>query len=84
MFSPVSQGTFSKKKDNRRQFQWQTMLKKNNLDIQQLTLGPMTNDDSDNSDTVSNFDSIDDEVFPKLPVIINDAIWTAYSEIEKI
>ena len=83
MFSPVSQGTFLKKRDNRRQFQWQTVLKKDNLDIQQLTLGPMTNNDSDNSDTVSNPDSIDDEVFPKFPVIINDAIWVAYSEDER-
>ena len=43
----------------------------------------MTNDDSNDSDTVSNPDSIDDEVFPKLLVIINDAIWVAYSENEK-
>ena len=59
------------------------MLKKNNLDIQQLTLGPITNDDSDNSETVSNPDSIDDEVVSELPVIINDAIWAAYSKNEK-
>ena len=43
----------------------------------------MTNNDSDNLDTVSNLDSIDDEVFPKFLVIINDAIWAAYSENEK-
>ena len=30
------------------------------LNIQQLTLGPITNEDSDNSETVSNPDSIDD------------------------
>ena len=39
-------GNIFKKGDNRCQFQWQTMLKKDNLDIQQLTLGPITNDDS--------------------------------------
>ena len=76
-------GNIPKKRDNRRQFQWQTVLKKDNLDIQQLTLGPMTNDDSDNSDTVSNLDSIDDEAFPEFLVIINDAIWAAYSKKEK-
>ena len=43
----------------------------------------MTNNDSDNSDTVSNPDSIDDETFPKFLVIINDAIWAAYSGNEK-
>ena len=53
------------------------------LDIQQLTLGPIINDDSDNSETISNFDSIDDETFPKFFVIINDAIWVAYSKNEK-
>ena len=73
-------GNIFKKGDNRRQFQWQTVLKKDNLDIQQLTLGPMTNDDSD---TVSNFDSIDDEAVSEFPVTINDAIWAAYSEDEK-
>ena len=57
--------------------------KKNNLDIQQLTLGPISDDDSDNSETVSNPDSIDDETFSKLPAIINDAIWAAYAEDEK-
>ena len=74
-------GTFFKK--NHRQFQWQTVLKKK-LDIQQLTSGPITNDDSDNSKTVSNFDSIDDEVFSEFPVSINDAIWAAYSKNENI
>ena len=59
------------------------MLKKDNLDIQQLTLGPITNDNSDNSETVSNPDSIDDETASELPAIINDAIWAAYSENEK-
>ena len=59
------------------------MLKKDNLDIQQLTLGPITNDDSDNSETVSNLDLIDDEVFSEFFVTINDAIWAAYSENEK-
>ena len=83
MFSPVSQETFFKKKDNRRQFQWQTMLKKDNLDIQQLTLGPITNNDSDNSETVSNPDPIDDEAVSEFPVIINDAFWAAYSKNEK-
>ena len=76
-------GNIPKKGDSRRQFQWQTVLKKNNLDIQQLTLGPITNDDSDNSETVSNPDSIDDEAVSEFPVIINDAIWAAYSENEK-
>ena len=37
VFTRQSKNVF-KKKDNRRQFQWQTVLKKNNLDIQQLTL----------------------------------------------
>ena len=64
-------GNIPKKRDNRRQFQWQTVLKKDNLDIQQLTLGPMTNNDSDNLDTVSNPDSIDDEAFPELLATIN-------------
>ena len=41
-------GRFYIKKDNRHQFQWQTVLRKDNLDIQHLTLGPITNDDSDN------------------------------------
>ena len=77
-------GNILKKGDNRRQFQWQTVLKKDNLDIQQLTLGPITNDDSDNSETVSNPDSIDDETVSELPVIIDDAIWVAYSEDERI
>ena len=54
------------------------MLIKETLDIQQLTLGPISI--SNNSETVSNFDSIDDETFAELPVIINDAIWAAYSE----
>ena len=76
-------GNIFKKGDNRRQFQWQTVLKKDNLDIQQLTLGPITNDDSDNSETVSNPDSIDDETVSEFPAIINDAIWVAYSENEK-
>ena len=73
-------GNIFKEGDNRRQFQWQTVLKKDNLDIQQLTLGPMTNDDSD---TVSNFDSIDDEAVSEFPATINDAIWVAYSEDER-
>ena len=57
--------------------------KKNNLDIQQLTLGPITNDDSNNSETVSNPDSIDDETVSKFFAIINNAIWAAYSKNEK-
>ena len=60
------------------------MLKNNNLDIQQLTLGPIINYDSDNLETFSNPDLIDDEFFSKFFVIINDAIWVAYSENEKI
>ena len=36
-------GDVPKKKDNRRQFQWQTMLKKENFKIQQLILA--INDD---------------------------------------
>ena len=59
------------------------MLKKK-LDIQQLTLVPITNDDSNNSETVSNFDSIDDEIFSKFFITMNDAIRVAYSENEKI
>ena len=76
-------GNIPKKGDSRRQFQWQTVLKKNNLDIQQLTLGPITNNDSDNSETVLNPDPIDDEAVSELPIIINDAIWAAYSENER-
>ena len=57
--------------------------KKNNLDIQQLTLGPITNEDSNNSETISNPDPIDDEAVSEFPVIINDAIWAVYSENEK-
>ena len=73
-------GNIPKKGDNRRQFQWQTMFHFF-LDIQQLTLGPISI--SDNSETVSNPDSIDDETFAKFLAIINDAIWAAYSENEK-
>ena len=80
MLSHGNQGTFLKK---RRQLQWQTMLKKDNLDIQQLTLGPITNKDSDNSKTISNPDPIDDEIVSEFPVIINDAIWAAYSKNKK-
>ena len=58
------------------------MLKKDNLDIQKLTLGPIKNDDSDNSETVSSFDSIEDEVVSEFFVVINDAIWVAYSKNE--
>ena len=76
-------GDIPKKGDNRRQFQWQTVLKKDNLDIQQLTLGPISDDDSDNSETVSNPDSIDDETFSEFPAIIDDAIWAAYAEDER-
>ena len=72
-----------KKRDNRRQFQWQTMLKKDNLNIQQLTLGPITNEDSNNSETTSNPDPIDDEIVSEFLVIINDAIWAAYSKTKK-
>ena len=43
------------------------MLKKDNLDIQQLTLRPI----------------MDDEVFPELLATINDAILAAYSKNEK-
>ena len=71
---------FFLKKDDRRQLQWQTMLKKDNLDIQQLTLGPITNN---NSEIVSNPDLIDDEFFTKFLVIINDAILVTYSENER-
>ena len=76
-------GDILKEGDNRRQFQWQTVLKKDNLDIQQLTLGPISDDDSDNSETVSNPDSIDDDFFSKLSAIITDAIWAAYAKDEK-
>ena len=48
------------------------------MDIEKLTLGPITNDDSNNSKIVSNPDSVDDESFSKFFVIINDAIWAAY------
>ena len=58
-------------------------VKKNNLDIQQLTLGPITNENSNNSETISNPDPIDDEIVSEFLVIINDAIWVAYSENEK-
>ena len=54
------------------------------MDIQQLTLGPITNEDSNNSEIISNLDPIDDETVSEFPVIINDAIWVAYSENEKI
>ena len=80
MFSPVSQGIFKKKTSS---IPVANNVEKNNLDIQQLTLGPMTNNDSDNSDTVSNLDLIDDEVFPEFFVIINDAILVGYSKNER-
>ena len=60
-------GDILKKRDNPRQFQWQPVLKKNNLNIQQLTLKPI----------------MDDEAFLKLFVTINDAILAAYSKDEK-
>ena len=53
------------------------------LDTQQLTLGPITNNNSDNSKTVSNLGSIDDEIFSKFPVTIKDAIWAVYLKNEK-
>ena len=53
------------------------------IDIQQLTLRPITNDDSNNSETVPNPDLIDDEFFSRFFVTINDAIWVAYSKNEK-
>ena len=69
-------GNVFKKGDSRRQFQWQTVLKKDNLDIQQLTLGPITDDENSKNGT-------DDETFSEIPVTINDAIWDAYSENER-
>ena len=53
------------------------------LDNQQLTLGPIINDDSNNLKPILNFDSIDDEIFQLKIVIINDAIWVEYSKNEK-
>ena len=53
------------------------------LNIQQLTLGPVTNNDSDNSEIVSNSDLIDDDFFSEFLVTINDAIWAAFSKNEK-
>ena len=40
------------------------------MDIQQLTMGPITNDDSDNSKIISNPDSNEDEFFSNYFVII--------------
>ena len=54
-------------KKNRRQFEWQTVLKKDSLEIQQSTFGPITNDDSNNLKTFSNPDLIDDEAFSEFP-----------------
>ena len=57
--------------------------KKNNLDIQQLTLGLIINEDSNSSETNLNLDPIDNETVSEFPVIINDAIWAVCSENEK-
>ena len=80
VFTRQSGDVFLKKK--RRQFQWQTLLKKDNSDNQQLTLEPIINDDSDNSETVSNLDFIDYNFFSQFFVIINDAIWAAFQKIK--
>ena len=61
-FTRQSKNVFKK---IRRQLQWQTVLKKK-LDIQQLTFGPITNDNSNNSETISNPDLIGHEIFPKI------------------
>ena len=53
------------------------------LDIQQLSLGPITNIESDNSKNVSNPNSINDEILSKIIVTINHAIWVAYSKTKK-
>ena len=89
--SPVAQGTFLKK--NRRQFQWQTVLKKENFRIQQLILAvndneffPITINDefgrwtSNGSSFPTPFDSGNCDEFP---ITINDAIGNAYAENER-
>ena len=73
-------GDVFKEKDNRRQFQWQTMLKKENFKIQQLILA--INDDELSPITGNLFPTppdsgASDETFP---MIINDAIGTAYAK----
>ena len=75
-------GDVPKKKDNRRQFQWQTVLKKKNLKIQQLILA--INDDELSPITGSSFPTpSDSETNDEFSVTINDAIGTVYAEDER-
>ena len=65
MFSHGNRGTFFK--NNKKivvNFNANSVEKKR-LDIPQLTSGPIINDHSDNSETVSNPDLIDGEAFSK-------------------
>ena len=91
-------GDVLKEGDSRRQFQWQTVLKKENLKIQQLTFSLIVINDSD-SDTVPNSRSMNMELPPTassfrtpsdsgtsdepFSTTIDDAIGTAYAEDER-
>ena len=75
-------GDVLKEGDNRRQFQWQTMLKKENFKIQQLILA--INDDELSPITGSSLPTpSDSETSDELSVTINDAIGTAYAKNER-
>ena len=75
-------GDVPKKRDNRRQFQWQTVLKKKNLKIQQLIL--TINDDELSPITGSSLPTPSDSKTSDEPsVTINDAIGTAYAKDER-
>ena len=95
MFSPVVPRMFLKKRDNRRQFQWQTVLKKIKK-IQQLILAINNGEFSpttggtrepslirtppESSPPTPSDSGINDEFFP---MTINDAIGTVYAEDER-
>ena len=75
-------GDVPKKRDNRRQFQWQTVLKKKNLKIQQLILA--INDDELSPITGNSLPTPSDSKTNDEPsVTINDPIGTVYAKNER-
>ena len=83
MFSPVVSGTFLKKRIIPVNFQWQTVLKKENFKIQQLILA--INDDELSPITGNSFPTpLDSGTSDKFfPMTINDAIGIAYAKDER-
>ena len=75
-------GNVLKKGDNRCQFQWQTVLKKENFKIQQLILA--INDDELSPITGSSLPTpFDSKTSDELSITINDVIGTVYAEDER-